>query len=217
MHPHQPTPGSIGGVVLAAGRGARLGTPTPKPLCAVDGIPLVQRTTLVLRAAGLEPVVVVLGYAAAAVRTAVAGLGVVAVENPAWAEGQSTSVRAGIQALPTHAGAVIVAPCDQPHLETGLVVRLVERHRAGAEIVAPRWRDRPGAPVLFARRWFPALTTLCGDTGGRAVMRAHPDAVAWIEVDDPRVLEDVDTVEDLARARGVAGDPWPDSTPQSSS
>jgi molybdenum cofactor cytidylyltransferase len=62
-------------------------------------------------------------------------------------------------------------------------------------IVAPRYDGQRGNPVLFDSRYFDALTTVEGDRGGRDLLDS--ESVAWVEVSDPGIHRDVDTVADL--------------------
>src|SRR5262249_4639254 len=64
-----------------------------------------------------------------------------------------------------------------------------------APIVRPAYQGRPGNPVLFAATLLPELAAVAGDEGGRAVVRRHAAAVLLVAVDNPGVLQDVDTWE----------------------
>ena len=66
-------------------------------------------------------------------------------------------------------------------------------------IVVPYFAGRAGNPAGFGARYFQSLTSLTGDRGGRAVIRQNPDAVIKLQVDDPAVLQDIDTPDDLRR------------------
>ena len=126
--------------------------------------------------------------------------------EPPSAEGQSGSVRAGLEAVAAGAAAVVFAPCDQPFLAAGLVDELISRHQGGgAAIVVPAWRGRRGAPVLIGAPLFDELTTLRGDAGARQLFARH--AVAEVELVDEAPLRDFDTEEELAAllARRPAG------------
>jgi molybdenum cofactor cytidylyltransferase len=192
--------GSVSGVLLAAGRSRRFGGPLPKQLARLDGEPLVRRAARTALAAVLGEVLVVTGHRAAEVEQALAGLAVTVVPNPAWAEGQSTSVRAGLARVAPAAGAAVFLPCDQPGLDASVLGRLVAAWRqTGAPAVVPAHRGRRGLPTLFDRSLFAELAGITGDTGGRQVLRRHPGAVVEVELGDGRPLLDVDTPEDLAR------------------
>lgn len=186
------------GVVLAAGGSRRFGGPLPKQLVEIDGEPVVRRTARVALAAGLERVVVVTGHAAGRVRRALDGLGVQLVHNPAWSEGQSGSVRAGLAAVAAGAAAAAFVPCDQPFLTAELIDRLIARHaKGGAVIVAPSCGGRRGAPVLIDRELFSEIEGITGDAGARQLFARHP--VAEVELDDRAPLLDFDDPSELRR------------------
>src|SRR5262245_35993146 len=100
-------------IVLAAGASTRMGR-QKLTLPMGDGKPLVRAAVEQVLAADPEDVVVVLGREADAVASALAGLPVRTVMNPRYAEGQSTSLRAGVEALGPGVEAAIVALGDQP-------------------------------------------------------------------------------------------------------
>ncbi|MBT8146900.1 MAG: nucleotidyltransferase family protein [Gammaproteobacteria bacterium] len=66
-------------------------------------------------------------------------------------------------------------------------------------IVIPFFAGRAGNPAGFGAFFFPSLTSLTGDRGGRSVIQQNPDAVVKLEVEDPAVLQDIDTPDDLRR------------------
>jgi molybdenum cofactor cytidylyltransferase len=161
-----------------------------------DGQPLVRLSVERILAAGLGEVVVVLGRDADAVAAALAGLSVRTVLNPRYAEGQSTSLRAGVDALAPGTDAVVVALADQPLPDAGLIGRLVAAFReTGRPIVAPRYRDGRGNPVLFSAVLFDELRAVTGDQGARGVVAADPGRVAEVAVNAP-MPADVDTWAD---------------------
>jgi molybdenum cofactor cytidylyltransferase len=132
-----------------------------------------------------------------------AGLPVRTVFNPRYAEGQSTSLRAGLDALRPGTEAALLALADQPLPDPGLTARLVAALRAsGRPIVVPRYRDGRGNPVLFAAALFDELRAVTGDQGGRGVIARDPSRVAEVAVDAP-MPPDVDTWADY---RAVTGD-----------
>ncbi len=188
----------IVGVVLAAGRSSRLGR--PKQLLPVRGEALLRYTLRRVLASSLDDVLVVVGHNAAAVRAAIAGLPVKIVFNTDAALGQSTSVVAGMQALPSETEAAVVLLGDQPGIDPETVDALIAVWReTGAPVIAPRYSDGMGNPVLFDRSIFPELATLEGDTGARPIVRAHRNAGTLRLVPVASLAPpDIDTEEDYA-------------------
>jgi len=145
-------------------------------------------------------VLVVLGCRAGDCRAALGDCPVTVLVNPNWAQGQSTSVRAGLAALPENVGAVLFHLADLPGVTPAVIDALIERHAATlAPVVWPEHEGQRGNPVLFDRGTFPELQNLTGDVGARPVLRAfaRTGAVERVAVDEPGVLLDIDSPQDL--------------------
>ena len=156
------------GVVLAAGQGRRFGG--TKQLAPVEGRPLVCHAVDTAVAAGLDPVLVVVGHDAERVRAAVPPDAVVVV-NPRFAEGQASSLRAGVAAVEPHeVDALVVLLGDQPGVTVASIHAVVAAHRDGARIARAAYTDRPGHPVLFDRAVWPRLAQVSGDEGARGIL-----------------------------------------------
>ncbi len=187
--------GKIAVIILAAGASTRFGS--PKQLLDWDGQPLLRHVVLQVLAAPCQQVIVVLGAAAERIAPTLAGLPVELVENPAWEQGQSTSMQAGLRACRAGTQAALFVLGDQPSLPPRLLQGLVETHRRTlAAIVAPRHLGQRGNPVLFDRRRFPDLLSISGDAGGRVLFERYRQQIAWVEA-GPEVLQDVDRPEDV--------------------
>jgi molybdenum cofactor cytidylyltransferase len=189
----------VAAIVLAAGGSSRMGS--TKQLLPVDGRPMVRLVTETVCASRLTQVIVVVGADAEAVQAALAGLPVDLILNPAWTEGMSTSVRAGLRALKPKIQGALMILADQPGVAPSLIGSLVDRYRATrAAIVAPFYEGQRGNPVLFDRALFPELLAVEGDEGGRAVINRHWGQMECVSVDQPSVNLDVDTPQDYANA-----------------
>jgi molybdenum cofactor cytidylyltransferase len=191
--------GSVAAVVLAAGSSSRLGQ--PKQLAPIAGRPALAYTLDALRASAVGSIVLVLGHAADAVTASLDLTGVTVVRNEEYAEGQSTSVRAGIKALPDAVGAALMVVGDQPMLSPAVVDKIVGVFtETGGPFIVPLYDGEWGNPVLLARATWPLLDGLKGDTGARPILRKHMDMVLEVPVEGS-LLDDIDTPEDYARIR----------------
>ncbi|MEX2469033.1 MAG: nucleotidyltransferase family protein [Pseudohongiellaceae bacterium] len=94
--------------------------------------------------------------------------------------------------------ACLVCLADMPFITTATYRRIAAAADSDS-IVLPTYEKKVGNPVAFGRRFFPELTALGGDTGGRPVLQRHPGAVRRLAVADAAILHDIDTPEDLAR------------------
>jgi molybdenum cofactor cytidylyltransferase len=192
--PHLP----VAAVLLAAGGSERFGGDLPKQLAVFRGVPLVRLAALAALAADVSEVLVVTGYRAEEVEAALADLDLTVVRNPDWEGGQSTSVKAGLARVSPASRGALFLTCDQPLLSTEVLDRLLAAYRAtGGSIVLPVYGPRRGSPVLFDRTLFGELSRITGDTGGRQVVRRHPDDVVEVPLESEAPLVDVDTAEEL--------------------
>ncbi len=189
----------IAAIVLAGGSSSRMGR--SKPLIRLGDLPLLRHVIDRLKESTVDDVVVVLGYDSATIRQAVSLEGVRVVENPEYADGMSTSIRAGLRAVRDDAEAALIVLGDQPLVSSKTINRIVDYFRDRKPgILIPVFRGFQGNPVLIARRLFPEMSRITGDTGCRAIFDDHPTDIETIEVDDAGVLIDIDTPEDLERA-----------------
>ena len=134
------------------------------------------------------------------IRAALAGTDTTLVYNPDFREGMSTSLRAGIHAVSKSNGTIILLG-DMPGITACLIDRMIACFdpAEGRSICVATYKGERGHPVLFDRRFYPALQSISGDIGARQVVAANEKAVCEVEADDEAPLIDIDTPEDLAR------------------
>ena len=197
---------SIGIIVLAAGASTRMGS--PKQLLGFEGQSLLRRAAEAALDTSCRPVVVVTGAHAALMRAELNQLAVRIVENPQWANGMGSSIRAGItelRELSEEASAAVITVCDQPLVTSKLITLLVETYRAtGAPIVAAEYSETLGVPALFSRRLFPELIDLSDAAGAKQIINQFLTEAAPVPFAGGAF--DIDTPTDYAKLQrmGIA-------------
>ena len=190
---------SAAAILLAAGVSSRMGE--SKALLDWGGRPLVAAQVAALAAAGCEPVIVVLGSQAGAVRRALPS-GARWTINGAWREGRAGSIRAGARAVPRHAERVVVASVDQPCSASALrlTIEALGADRE-ARIAVPRHDGRNGHPPVFDATLLPELRRVTERREGlREVRGRWRERTIFVEVEDSAVLLNLNTPEDYRRA-----------------
>jgi molybdenum cofactor cytidylyltransferase len=195
----QPLRGRVGAVLLAAGAGSRMGY-RPKSLLTLEGVPLIRRQLSALSAAGVDEVVVVLGHHADRIEAAIQGWAVARVRNPDPDAGPVSSLRCGLQALPSPLDVVLVALADQPLIQAQDICDLIEAYNmrpAGKQVVQPSVAGLPGNPVMFSAEVRHQILAGDAQMGCRQWQQAHPDQVhAWATANSA-YRTDVDTLQDI--------------------
>ena len=178
-----------GAVFLASGKSARFGE-EDKLLYRVEGIPMAER---VFRALPPEISGVVVTESAEVAALAKKHKNLTVIPNPGGAEDVSVTIRRGVESLPPEADGALFFVCDQPHLTQESVRRIISAfEKDPSYIYVPSAAGRSGNPCLFPRAFFPALCALPFDRGGKELVRQNPAAVRYVELDNPRELEDMD-------------------------
>jgi molybdenum cofactor cytidylyltransferase len=198
-HARKAPASDVAALVLAAGRGTRFGD-EPKLLAMLRGKPLVRWVAEAALGSGARPVLVVTGHRADEVERALAGLAVAMVPNPAYADGLSTSLRAGFRALPPEAKAAVVLLGDMPLVGAPSIERLIEAWRDVGRPAAlvPVTSGRRSNPAVLSRALAPEIMALEGDRGAAPLLRDRSDVVE-LPIEDSALLHDVDTPEALGQ------------------
>lgn len=191
--------GRMAAIVLAAGESRRFGG--PKQLLPWGETTLLEHVVNVGLESTAEKTIVVLGHRADQISGLLRDRPVQLVINEEWRGGLSTSVKAGLHAVPANYDACLFLLADQPNVTSQLIDSVLYRYRRTlAPIVAPIHRGRRGNPVLFARTLFPELLEMEGDQGGRESILQHQDQMELVEVGEEDVFLDIDTVDDYWEA-----------------
>lgn len=195
----------ISSILLAAGMSKRMGE--PKALLDWGGEPLIRYQIRQLQDAGVDEVVVVLGYRADDIHRKLHGLTYRSVLNPIYQLGRAGSLRAGAKAISQEASAIVLLNVDQPR-PAELIRSVIEAHTSEASATRPVHGDDHGHPVVLAGRLRGALITATEDQQGlKGVLANFTDTIVDVPSDE-RCLVDMNTPDDYAAsAPTLSGDP----------
>lgn len=192
----------VAGIVLAAGASQRMGR--NKLFLELEGETLLRRAVGRAGAAGLSPVLVVLGYQAEQALQEVSGLTCQPILNPDYAQGINTSTWAGVAAVPAQAKAAIIMLGDMPFVTAGMMATLVERFRGSrAPLVLSEYAGIQAPPTLFDRALLDEYLLMEKDACTKRLVKRHRSealVVSWPEV----TLTDLDLPGDYEQAKTLA-------------
>jgi molybdenum cofactor cytidylyltransferase len=194
----------VDGVVLAAGLATRMAA--AKLELEIDGIPVITRVLKAALDSALHRIILVVGPSPKSLIAALGSLAtdprVTAKGNPHPEKGMSGSLAVGISAVESEVAGVMIILGDQPLISAQVIDRLVEVFRRDPDkIVAPLVNARRTNPVVFPAALFHELRGVCGDVGGREVVKRNSHRVVGIEMGDCYDDKDLDTPADLLRIR----------------
>jgi molybdenum cofactor cytidylyltransferase len=150
-----------------------------------------------LECAGVAPIVIVVGANAAAVSESLDVQPVQVVCNPNPMGGMVSSIRVGVEALPSSLDRFLVALGDQPRIRPeGISHLIAEQIRSGKGIAIPTYQGRRGHPVLFDIRYRQEILALTDQQTLRDLIDSHRDDVLEVELDSDAYVSDIDTRED---------------------
>jgi len=189
----------VSAIILAAGESKRMGQ--PKQLMPWGRSTILEQTVDRLLSCRIGEAIVVVGHEAEEVTKIIADRPVKIVTNPAYRQGMSTSIVAGLNLIDNSTQGVMLVLADQPLVDSRIVNKLIEEfgdHNKG--IVTPAYEGRRGHPVIFSIKYKGELLGLKGDIGGRQIIERHPDDILEVAVDSPSIHIDIDTASDYAEA-----------------
>jgi len=192
----------IAALILAAGRSSRMQGPN-KLLAEIDGKAMVARMADAALASAVEHVIVVTGHQADEIANALSGRNITFTHNPDYAEGLSTSLIAGLKALPGECDGVVICLADMPDITSAHINRLIAAFDPdeGRSICVPIVEGKRGNPVLWSTSHVPEMLALKGDVGAKHLIGAHESEVCEVAMPDAATLLDIDTAQALADHR----------------
>ena len=190
----------IMGIILAAGNSSRMGKDN-KLLRNIGGASLVRNTAVEMLKSDLDSCSIVLGYQSDKVAAVIKDLNINLILNPFWEEGQASSLKAALNTLDSSYSDLLVMLGDLPGVKSKHINKIIEEHLLAnnrkSKITIPSFNGKKGNPVIWGKSFFPDLSNLEGDVGGRTLFDQHPAAINLLVMEDEAVITDTDTPEDF--------------------
>lgn len=190
-------PNNLSAIVLAAGQSRRM-APQNKLLLPFRGKPIIQFILDEILPLNFTEILVVIGFEENKIRQILHDYPVRFIFNSDYEKGMSTSIKAGLsQARPNVDGFMIFLG-DMPRIDRKVLKNQIKcfYKDPNHSIVVPVVRNRRGNPVIFARKYRNELLGLTGDSGARSVIEKFPERVTEVEIQNERLLMDIDTWQD---------------------
>ena len=190
---------SIGAIVLAAGMSTRM--KQPKLIMPWGNQTVISHVIRVLNAAGIQTIRVVLGGYETQLSNVLTGLSVDFVVNPHFANGEMIeSLKVGLIDMPLTIQAILMVLGDQPQIQEATVRNLVEQyHRSYSPLIIPSYQFRRGHPWLIHRNLWNEIQEIVPPKTLRDFLNNHENEIEYLPIDDPTILQDLDTIEDYQK------------------
>ncbi len=186
----------IAAIVLAAGQSRRMGV--NKLTLALEGKPVLRHVVDAIGASQISSIIAVLGCRPDEARALFEGAATKFVLNENYREGLSTSLKAGIAAVPDDVDGAMIFLGDMPDVDSALIDRMIAAFDPSQmrAIVLPKRGGRRGHPVLWGRGFFSLiLDQSTGDSGARHLLGKYADWAVEIEAGHDGIFTDLDTPE----------------------
>ena len=190
----------ISAVILAAGESRRMGKQN-KLLLPIGGEALLVKLVASVCASDVGQVLVVIGHEAEKIRRKLNEFPLNFVYNPNFSEGMTTSIKYGVKVVSHECDGLLICLGDMPFINTSEINKLIHayvKNRIKGEglIVVPVFKRQRGNPVLFSIEFRNDILEHKKESGCKEVIMKNSDSVMEIEMDDEKMLLDVDTMED---------------------
>ena len=178
----------VGGVIAAANKN------NDKPMLQTGTIPVIRRIVTTYQQAGIFPIVIVTGEDEDEIKSQLAPLGVIFVQNKGESSELISSVKIGLEFLSEKCDRIMFTPVKVPMFTPTTLLTMMEHEE---DIVIASYQKHGGHPVLLSQKVLPSILGYRGEDGLRGAMRASDADRIYVDVDDKGVILNVHSSEDL--------------------
>jgi molybdenum cofactor cytidylyltransferase len=189
----------ISAIVLAAGQSLRMGE--QKMLMPWGQTCVIGQVVSTLLIAGIEDINLVTGGSQAELKDALKDYKIECIFNKDFANGEMlNSVQVGLQGVRKNTEAVLIVLGDQPQIESRTIQEIVQRYISNhLKIIVPSYQMHRGHPWLLDRSLWCEVLNLVPPLTLHNFLAMHNEAIDYVIVDNPNVLQDLDTQNDYTR------------------
>lgn len=188
----------IAGIILAAGRSSRMGT--PKPLLKIGRKTFLDIIKNKLLQSGIKDIYLVLGAGADRLKESLNTDKLTVIINESWSDGQLSSLKRAVESLPENTDGILMCLIDHPKVNRSTIKKLMDAAGVSpADIIVPSYRKRGGHPVIFKKSVFQAILDAPLNEGARSVIRKEEFRTLRLDIEDRAIVQDIDTREEYSR------------------
>lgn len=182
-------------IILAAGESRRMGK--VKLLLPFGEKTIIETVIDSVIQSDIDEVLVVLGSNAENIAEKIRNYPLMTTVNPNFRDGMLSSIQWGFENVPESIEAVLVMLGDQPLVTSSVINRIIQTYKQTKKgIILPVYHKRRGHPILIDFKYRDEVKQINPDTGLRELVHNHTQDILEVEVDDPGILKDIDTLED---------------------
>ena len=199
MKNHSTPQNITSAIILAAGKSERFGA--PKVLQSFKNVPFLVRIVDSLQQVNVDFIFLVLGFQTDKMIEKLPKIeNVEIVINKDYEDGQFSSLQAGIRKLPTNTEGCLICLIDQPQIQSETVKKILYESKLHSDrIIIPTFANRGGHPVYVPNSLFAEIKNLSSSTSLRDVFAKNVNLIHRFEINDPLMIEDIDTPNDLQK------------------
>ena len=192
--------GPVAGIILAAGMSKRFRK--VKQLFEIGNSTILSMVIKAAIKSDLDKIVLVLGYESDKIKASLVNSlkesKLVAVVNPNYFQGMSTSLGCGLMEIKKEFPSVMILMGDQPFVSYKVINHILKSFKAAdKDICVPVYKGKRGLPVCFTDAFYDDMLNISGDMGAREIIRNNPLKIQTVEIEDPVCFMDIDEEADL--------------------
>ena len=188
----------VTGVIMASGFSRRM--KTDKLLLKLGDKMVLEKVIESCVKSSLDDIIVI--YRKEEVKNIANQYNLKAILNENAIEGQSASIKLGVENIDKDTKGIMFIVGDQPHLDSLTIDKIIEQFEKNPEkIIIPMYGSNKGNPTVFPRNLKEQLNVLEGDVGGKEVINNNLEQVEYVEIENHQAGTDMDTVEEYEKLK----------------